>query len=138
MSQVDPEAIVGRLDTMRAQRLAKKEVGSFLRLASVQANSDELDILQTRNGKSMGLLARQWQRQADELRQHGASEAVLRGIQEHCYLFAYYQLCLVAETVGNDALSEKDIASVMDSLTQECFDFFQIDPAAPVVVDIPP
>jgi hypothetical protein len=84
------------------------------------------------------LLERQWRKQAYDLRQYGATDQVLQGIQEHCYLFAYYLLCIVAETVDNKKLSAEHIASVMDALTRECFDFFGIDAATPSSVDIPP
>lgn len=33
--------------------------------------------------------------------------------------------------IGNTALSEDDIANVLDSVTQECFELFGIDAAAP-------
>jgi hypothetical protein len=47
----------------------------------------------------------------------------MRGIQERCSFFAYYLLCVLAETVGNKVLSEEDIATMMDELTQEYFEF---------------
>jgi hypothetical protein len=91
------EPIIIELDTVRAQRLAREAVGGFLRPASVQANSRELVVLKTSTDKLTGfLLARQWRKHSDDLRQYGATDEVLRGIQEHCYLFAYYLLCVVA------------------------------------------
>jgi hypothetical protein len=131
------EKFVIELDTIRAQRLARDMVGEFLRLAGVQANSREFGKLNAHDGRVTGLLGRQWDKQADDLSQFGATPEIVRGIQEHCYLFAYYLLCVMAEIIGNGALSEDDIARVLDSVTQECFEFFGIDTADLSVVDIP-
>lgn len=121
------EAFVIELDTIRAQRLARHMVGGVLRLAGVQVNSSELRMLNAHDERVIELLERQWQKQADDLRRCGVSPEVVRSIQEHCYLLAYYVLCIVPETTGNRALSENDIARVVDSVAQEYFEFFGIN-----------